>query len=425
MRASVVIVWHNRPKNLEYWTSIISKVDRTDTAFTVIHNCEVPSPAVQKQVEDCGARYIARRGIGMDIGALQDVCRKRLRGFDYNYEFLLWFTDDCFPMRENFVNSYLVPFLDQTTGISCLEISSQIRRHIRTTGFCIRRTFAEKLLFPADPVKTKEECYRFEHRGPNSLYEQILAAKLNAVQIAALRESPAWDSGGGGHGWINRRQEFEKQWGTLVKGSKVLVIAPAFERLPVIVSSMLAQTYHNWELHLVHSGPAPNDYPKFEDSRIIFTETPSPRGHYGHPTRETYLQLIRAGKLPGDYVVITNDDNYHAPFYLEKLVKALDENPDAPAAYCSAMVHNYAGYPGQVPAPGKDHVEDGYNVIQIKAERGFIDCAAVMVRAKAAGACGWPDYTHSSDWTYLNRIAQTNGGWGKFKVVPGVLLVHN
>ena len=252
-----------------------------------------------------------------------------------------------------------------------------------------------------------------------------MKAGLKCVQVSALRESPAWDSGGGGHGWINRRQEFETVWNLKSKGSKVIVIAPAYLRYPVLVSSMIAQTYHNWELHLVHDGPAPNDYPRFADPRVVFTEEPGPRKNYGHPIREQYLQKIKSGKLSGAYVVVTNDDNYHAPFYLEKLVKALDEHPDAPGAYCSGMVHNYAGFPGQAPEPGKQNVENGYNIIQVKPQRGFIDCAAVMVRAKYAGQYGWPDYSHSSDWTYLNRIAVHTGGWQRFRVAPGVLLTHN
>lgn len=427
MKTSIVVVYHNRTKNLDYWLSIWSRVKSPDVTLTIIHNFEIAVSAVRDQVEAAGAKFISRWDVGYDIGAFQDVCRKRLKGFDYNYDFLLWFTDDCFPMRADFVDSFTRPLLDPKTGLACLEISNQIRRHVRTTGFCLKRETAENIKFLVDPVKTKEDCYRFEHRAVGfTLYEQILAQGLKVHQIAALRESPAWDAGGGGHGWVNRRVEFETTWGLMVKGSKVIVIAPAYQRFPEIVSSMILQTYHNWELWLVHNGPAPNGYPRFDDSRVKFVEGRE-RGNsdFGHPVREEYIQKIKEGRIKGDYVVVTNDDNYHAPFFLEKLVKALDEDQTAPGAYCSAMVHNYAGFPGSGHAMDNGHAVDGYNIIQIKPERGFIDCAAVMLRAKVAAAVGWPDYSHSSDWNYLNRAAQQNGGWAKFKIVPGVLLVHN
>lgn len=423
MKTTVGIVYHNRAKNLDYWLSIMGQTE--GVLYQLIHNCEVPSPVIKRQVEQAGGRYVARHNVGMDIGAFQDVCRRRLAGFDYSYDFLIWFTDDCFPMRPTFAAEFLASFTDPLCALSCLEISTQIKKHVRTTGFCLHRVTAEKLTFPAEPVRTKEECYRFEHRGPGTLLEQILKTGNKVVQVSPLRHAPAWDSGGGGHGWINRRQEFEKAWKLGAKGSKVVIVSPAHLRYPVLVASLIAQTYHNWELYLVHDGPAPNDYPRFQDDRIHFIEEQGPRKHYGHPIREQYLQKIKAQKIQGDYVVITNDDNYHAPFYLEKLVKALDDFQDAPGAYCSGMVHNYAGFPGQVPEPGAQNVTNGYNIIQVKPERGYIDCAAVMVRAKYAGAAGWPDYSHSSDWTYLNRIAQQTGGWQKFRVVPGVLLTHN
>jgi len=430
MKTSTVIVWNSRVKNLDFWATIISRVDPKETSFTVIHNLKgspVSSKEVREKVEACGATYIPRKTPGMDIGAFQEVCRHRLEGFDYNYDFLIWFTDDCFPMTPDFAQSYRKPFSDPAMGLSCLEISSQGRRHVRTTGFGIRRAVAESLTFHVDPISTKEQCYVFEHRDKRAtLYLQILAKGLKVAQIAPIRQSPVWDSGGGGHGWVNRREEFEKVWDLKKKGSKVLILATCFERFPPVVASFLAQTYHNWELRLIHNGPAPTLYPKFDDPRIIFEETDQNRGNFGHPNRELFLNRIRAGTLAGDYALITNDDNYHAPFFLEKLVRALDENPDAPGAYCSAMVHNYAGIKGDTTVRMEDgHAVDGYGVINVKPERGHMDVAGVLIRAEMAGRAGWPDYTHSSDWTYLDRVAQQNGGWGKFKVVPGVLLVHN
>jgi len=218
MKTSTVIVWNSRVKNLDFWATIISRVDPKETSFTVIHNLKgspVSSKEVREKVEACGATYIPRKTPGMDIGAFQEVCRHRLEGFDYNYDFLIWFTDDCFPMTPDFAQSYRKPFSDPAMGLSCLEISSQGRRHVRTTGFGIRRAVAESLTFHVDPISTKEECYVFEHRDKRAtLYLQILAKGLKVAQIAPIRQSPVWDSGGGGHGWSIVEKSLKKS-GTL------------------------------------------------------------------------------------------------------------------------------------------------------------------------------------------------------------------
>jgi hypothetical protein len=120
---------------------------------------------------------------------------------------------------------------------------------------------------------------------------------MEARQIAPLKISPVFDSEGGGMQWTDRTKEFMRYWEFEMPPAKVCVIAPAFLRYPTIVASMMNQTYENWELHLVHAGPAPHDYPKFTDDRIKFFATAQNRKNYGHPIRVDWLNKVRAKEI--------------------------------------------------------------------------------------------------------------------------------
>ena len=431
MKTVVAVVVYNRIKNVQRWLDVWDKAKPRDAELRIIHNVH-PNEHVDNirgACEAAGVTYIPRVNIGMDIGAFQDVCRRRLKGFLHDFEFLLWITDDTFPMRYSFVDEFVAPFSDPKTGLTCYEISPQIKKHVRTTGFCIRASMLGRITFDVDPIRTKDDCWAFEHRSNKNLYLQILAHGLDARQLAHIPAAPVWDSGGGGIKWPDREEEFLLYWKFDLPPGKVLVIAPAFNSYPEIVSSMICQTYKNWELHLIHDGPAPHDYPKFKDERILFCEMPRRRKEYGHPIRMDWLQKVKAKEVEGKYVVVTNQDNHHVPHFLEKLVHPLEENKNLIGSYCSMIVHNYAGTgretAAQLPPGDAHHVNDGYGVIETKPQQGFIDCAAAMVRAEIAGAAGWPSTRHSSDFDYLNTIANRNGGWEKFARVFGALLTHN
>ncbi len=427
VKTVVTVVAHNRKQNVERWVEAWSKAKIENAELRIIHNVHdnEPHDRIKDICYSAGVTYIQRKNEGMDIGAFQDVCRKRLHGFKYDFDYLLWSTDDTFPMRDTLVKEFIEPFNDIKVGLSCYEISPQVRKHVRTTGFCMRRETLERIVFEVDPIRTKDDCYQFEHRGKFSLFHQIHNMGLNIVQVSPVPSSPMWDSGGGGIKWPDREMEFLKMWKISLPPAKVIFIAPAYNKYPVVVSSLIAQTYSNWELHLVHDGAAPATFPRFDDDRVKFIETETRKKEYGHPIRIKWLQKIRSGDIQGKYVVITNDDNYHAPYFVEKLIRPLEENRELIGSYCSLMVHNYQGGENYNGTIVDGHSIDGYGIIDTGPEQGKIDCAAAMIRADIASNAGWPSTRHSSDWDYLNIIAQRNGGWDKMKRVFGALLVHN
>jgi hypothetical protein len=137
----------------------------------------------------------------MDIGAFQDVCSERLEAFPNDWDYLFWTTDDVLPMSKKF----LVPFINNlrkrpSIAVTCLEVSHEVKTHIRTTGFMISKETSKLLEFPKDRVESKTDCYDFEHKSPNAFYEQIKKMQKGVLQVEPdLRKAPLWDSHVRGH----------------------------------------------------------------------------------------------------------------------------------------------------------------------------------------------------------------------------------
>lgn len=410
MKAVVVLHIHDREENLSKWLGIWGKCKTSGHELVVIHTAPNAESAERfKSIsEEHGVKYIKRKNQGFDIGSFQDICKKRLAGFSSEYDYLIWHPDDIFPVSEDFIDKYLDPFKFPNVGISCYEISTEVRPHVRTVGFCIKHALLDKLVFPADPIMTKDQCYVFEHRGPNSLYDQVTKTGNSVVQIAPLESSPMWDMDH--RRYLNRDSEMSSKWGFPMPTNKVIVICPTFEesdKYPIICASMLSQTYQEWELYLVHNGPLNKSYAgHYKDPRIHVIESLPAKGTWGHPIRKEYIEKVSSGEIQGDYVLITNGDNYYMPVFLERMVAGIKSGSDTVAVYCD-LIHN--GHK--------------YEVLKAQLKYTMIDCGAVMIR-KDFVSVGWNDMSHSSDWTFFDAIIKRHGAH-RWKKIPGVLFVHN
>lgn len=402
------IVVYDRLHNLSNWFKILKQCENIPTVV-VIHNWDKSALEYEELCANNGAIYIRRKNIGFDIGALQEVIKGGLPGFP-EWNQLLWCTDDTFPMQPDFIKHF---HLGPTEGIRCMEVSPYVREHVRTTGFSIARTTAVKLKFPADPIITKQHCYLFEHRWPkNTLIDQVRRMGLFVTMVAPREKSPLFDIGY--HRRLPRDKELENKWGIAILPAaealpttpKVTVICPIYNSFPEVVSSMICQTYKNWELLLIHDGPNIDGLELYinlvNDDRIKYIETKQRVGNWGHSYRSEYIQ-----KATGDYVLVTNADNYHVPVYLEYMLKGFGDG--VVGVYCSQMTHSYKAW----------------QVIDCKLQRGYIDCAGMIVKTSAAKQVGWKNVTdHSSDWLYFQDLISKFGA-NAFVKVRGNLLTHN
>lgn len=394
----LVIIVYNRYDNIIHWLHCLSLCDTINVRVTVIHNGDETYNLPQH------INYIKRKNIGYDIGAFQDVCRNRLKGFPKDWTRLLWCTDDTFPMCRDFIRK----FEAINDEVVCMKISPYVRQHIRTTGFMITREAAERLIFPADPVKTKDDCYRFEHRATKGTF----LTQVSCKQVAPDESSPMWDVGY--HRKLNRAKEHAAIFGdyplpeVIEQKEKTTIICPIYKSFPAVISSLIMQQNPNWELWLIHDGPSDGAVESYlyalNDDRIKYFETKEHSGNWGHSIRAEWLQ-----KVETKYLMVSNPDNYYAPTFLNKAISAFTHKGTTVATYCSQMVHSY-----------KD-----WQVINCMLKRGYIDCGGVLLKTKEAQEVGWRNITdHSADWLFFNDIAARYGS-NKFVSFSGCLFIHN
>lgn len=422
MKIIVAVVVYDRLQNVEEWIRCWKQCDTKNAELYIIHNYanEEDLHKCRTSCENAGIKHVRRQNIGMDIGALQDVCRGRLEGFPNEWDYLLWSTDDVIPMSKGFIEQYL-SILNQTgVGVACLEVSREVKTHIRTTGFMISQKTASKLTFPVDKVITKAHCYDFEHRGSRAFYEQIKAMSLGIVQINPdYRKACMWDTHVRGHlsRWKEHYREFPFE--NPSKDKKVTIICPVHNRFPQVLGSFINQTHTNWELLLIHDGPNSTNLrqlvDEINDRRIKYIETPAKWGNWGHPIRKWALKNMNELSPDAKYIVITNDDNCHFPHYLEYLLQGFEDSEKV-ASYCSKFVHAYMS-----PQADGDYK---YGVIETKLQLGYIDCSCVMVRKEVACDIGWTDMGYSSDWEFFSKIIARHGK-NKWSCIKGCLVSHN
>ena len=238
----VIIIW-NRFENLKLWVHCWNQCNKMDAEMVVIHNLETDNNRYAQLCKDNGITYVPRENKGFDIGAFQDVCKERLKGFPNNWDNLIWLTDDCIPMSKDFVKKYL----DILIGINipCYEISKEVKTHIRTTGFSVTKDISKKLTFPKERIENREDCYEFEHKSKTALYEQIVNMGKNPVMIEDdLKLSPLWDSGV--RGYLNLMNKHERVFQSPKKETPVTSMDNILDNLAIKYKSDKSSRFHNY-----------------------------------------------------------------------------------------------------------------------------------------------------------------------------------
>ncbi|MBS1210112.1 MAG: glycosyl transferase family 2 [Proteobacteria bacterium] len=197
------------------------------------------------------------------------------------------------------------------------------------------------------------------------------------------------------------------------------IIAVAYQRfgeLKVFVQSILNQTADNWVLRVIHDGPDPEfrrlmqGYAAEMPERVFFEETATRYNDYGHSLRERGLREAK-----GDYVLLTNADNYYVPRFVQYLVDAIEHTKADLVAW--DMIHSHDN-PGGRGTPA-------YSYFKTEFERLGIDIGAAVVRRELAQAAGFPDKSHDGDASYFVAVGRLKGEHTALCRINRVLLVHN
>jgi len=194
---------------------------------------------------------------------------------------------------------------------------------------------------------------------------------------------------------------------------KLIVISVAYERpipLRILIDCFIIQTDQRWKLSVIYDGPVPKDVQKVMDlyaknDKIVFYRSKERLGNYGHPNRKQVLD-----RLPGDdddYVLMTNDDNYYVPVYIESMLSKC--NNGVGIVSCNTV-----------------HSHFQYKVHESLLKCGRIDMGAFIVRYPIAKEVGFNHIDFAADGHYaeecaeacrLNRLQTIH--------IPKPLFIHN
>lgn len=199
------------------------------------------------------------------------------------------------------------------------------------------------------------------------------------------------------------------------------VICVAYKRyrnLPVLIHSFLAQTLQNFKLIVIHDGydsqmaslltPYREQYP--EEFDFCFSQ--QRYNDYGHSLRDMGIQLAQT-----EYLLITNDDNYYAPKFLEYMFMPILQQPEDPPeiVFCD-MIHSHMnpGVSRQLP----------YNPFPTRPERNHIDMGCFIAKTALARQVGFRDKGFAGDATYFEDLVRA-AGQPRIVKIPMTLFVHN
>ncbi len=192
----------------------------------------------------------------------------------------------------------------------------------------------------------------------------------------------------------------------------IKVICVAYERpIPMrgLIDSFLLQTNPDWELDIIYDGPIPEDIwavlNLYNDARLWFDYTEVRTENYGHLNRKAKLEEAESSDT--DFILMTNDDNYYVPVFIDYFLKEITS--DVGFVYCDS-VHS--------------HFE--YNLHKTKVKVDHIDIGSFIVRADMAKMAGFHNITFNADGEYAEACLAMCHQHGLREVyIPKPLFIHN
>ncbi|MGD0341565.1 MAG: glycosyltransferase family A protein [Bacteroidales bacterium] len=172
---------------------------------------------------------------------------------------------------------------------------------------------------------------------------------------------------------------------------KLHIICAAYKRpipLRIMIDCFIIQTNPNWQMYVIHDGPTPEDIRHAiafrDDPRITMIETEEVHGSWGHPNRKLMLEKLPCNSE--DFVLITNDDNYYVPRFVEVFLAQI--NNHVGFVFCDT-VHSYMIY----------------DVLHTEVKECSIDMGSFIVRLDIAKKVGFQHMHETADGTYAEECA--------------------
>lgn len=204
----------------------------------------------------------------------------------------------------------------------------------------------------------------------------------------------------------------------MIHAPEITIACVAYKRyrnIPVLIHSFLAQTIQNFKLLILHDGYDEEmnvllmEYKAKYPNHIDYVFTPTRHNDYGHSLREIGIRLADT-----PYLLLTNDDNYYCPIFLEQMLQALQTH-QADIVLCD-MIHSHNN-------PG-GHLQPPYSLLKTMPSPGSVDIGCFIVKTDLAKRVGFRDKGHDGDATYFADLTQ-NSPQIRIAKVNQVLFIHN
>jgi hypothetical protein len=195
---------------------------------------------------------------------------------------------------------------------------------------------------------------------------------------------------------------------------KLHVVVIAFERtIPLrgLIDCFLIQSNPNWVMTIVHDGPASPGVKEIiklykDDNRVSFLATEVRQQNWGHANRKAMLDMLTGD--PGDFVLITNDDNAYIPRFIEFMFREIVKG-GVGMVYCDFLHHNFE-----------------YDIVPAIPKVNNIDMGAFIVELKLAQSVGFVHDVPEADGLFAEECAAKCKEKGLKAVhIPKVLFIHN
>ena len=174
--------------------------------------------------------------------------------------------------------------------------------------------------------------------------------------------------------------------------SMVVRVKYEWEKMQAFLLCMDAQRYSNWEVIVTTDGPASYDIRALVESAtpaVRLVETSERLGQWGHPWRQNGLD-VALRSFGGDYICMSNDDNYYVPSYLELMALELDRGADL--VLCDQL-HAYRGWQWQRTEP----------------RCGSCDLGCFMAKRELVAQVKWPGNDFAADGRFVEELAAKAG----------------
>jgi glycosyltransferase involved in cell wall biosynthesis len=192
---------------------------------------------------------------------------------------------------------------------------------------------------------------------------------------------------------------------------KIEFIIPTYERtnhLMCLLNSLCSQTSNDWVAHVISDCSPQGTLNKIinyfkDDDRIRFTILPERHNDWGHTPRNIGLELATE-----EWVVMTGEDNYYTPKFVEFFLLASKSSSDCNFVYCD-MVHNW--------------LKHEYIHIKSKLQYGKIDIGNFMSKTELSKKIKIDPKFANSDWRFISEYLTLHPN--KVVYIPRTLYVHN